>query len=351
MTAGNNGTGTPQDDDPFAYLYRSEGGADGDASAASQPARQAQEPQRHQPGVPRTSYHHVRAVGERTYGQQQAHSPQPSAAYGRTAAYGTRPDGVQRPDGRTAAYGPQAARQEPPGDSPSPHYAAPETLGGAPRPPAPPHGRGRAARRTGPNPRGLLIGAITVVAVVVAGIGVAMITNSGGGKAQGAAPTSAPPSSTGSAEPTRTRAASPTPAPLPPPRDAATLRLDGVAATANQIPGAKAAGGTYVTGLNVPGAAVTWTVDVKQKGDYRLYVRYGIPGKPANATVTVNSKLNAQPLGMKNFTGSPEGDWEKGWQTTWAPVTLNAGTNVVRISCEQGNQCDAVLDQVWLKTP
>ncbi|MEV4440203.1 carbohydrate-binding protein, partial [Streptomyces sp. NPDC049577] len=49
MTAGNSGTGTagtPENDDPFAYLYRSEGG-DG-TQGGNQPAG-------HQPGVPRTS--------------------------------------------------------------------------------------------------------------------------------------------------------------------------------------------------------------------------------------------------------------------------------------------------------
>ncbi|MCI0383666.1 carbohydrate-binding protein, partial [Streptomyces sp. CNQ085] len=90
MTAGNNGSGTPENDDPFAYLYRSEGGTGGDAGAAAP-----------QPGVPRTSYNHVRAVGERRYGGQQGQQQGP----------------------------PPHQPQQPP-HQPSAHYAAPETVPG-----------------------------------------------------------------------------------------------------------------------------------------------------------------------------------------------------------------------------
>jgi len=57
MTAGNDGT--PENDDPFAYLYRSEGG-------------EQQEPEALQPGTPRTSHHQVTRVGERRPPQQPA---------------------------------------------------------------------------------------------------------------------------------------------------------------------------------------------------------------------------------------------------------------------------------------
>ena len=76
-------------------------------------------------------------------------------------------------------------------------------------------------------------------------------------------------------------------------------------------------------------------------------MRYGIPAQDANATLTVNGKANSRPLGLKNFAKSTEGDWEKGWQTTWAPVNLKKGENEIKISCEEGNQCDVILD--WLE--
>ncbi|MGH3324801.1 MAG: hypothetical protein ACRDOV_10335, partial [Streptomyces sp.] len=60
MTAENDGTGaTPAGDDPFAYLYRQQGG---DGSTA---------PTAPQPGAPRRSYSQVHTVGERQYGGGQ----------------------------------------------------------------------------------------------------------------------------------------------------------------------------------------------------------------------------------------------------------------------------------------
>src|SRR5690606_30772897 len=141
MTPGNNGASTPEDDDPFGYLY-----ADGQANGAQPPSGGY--------GYP-NSVNRVRAVGARQYGQQ-APAPQ-QGTYGRPHA----------------------------------HYAAPETLpGGAAtaHSPQPGHGGGRGR---GPNTKGLLIGAIAVVAAVVIGIGVAMIggdDDDKGGDEAGATP-------------------------------------------------------------------------------------------------------------------------------------------------------------------
>ncbi|POX50473.1 CBM35 domain-containing protein [Streptomyces sp. Ru72] len=307
MTPGNNGASTPEDDDPFGYLY-----ADGQANGAQPPSGGY--------GYP-GSVNRVRTVGQRQYGQPQA----------QTAPYGQVP--------QQQSYG-----------QPNAHYAAPETVpGGAPTtrqtPTAPPPGGGRGR---GPNTKGLLIGAIAVVAAVVIGIGVAMITgdsNDGKNKAAGA---SSAPSASQSAQPSQS-ASSSTAAELPK-TDAKVLQLSGGATTASDVKGAKADGGTYVTGFNTVGASVTWTVnDIQKAGSYRLYVRYAIPGVDANATLTVNGKPNPQPVGMKNFIGSPNGDFEKGWQSTWAPVTLTKGTNTLTISCGQGNQCNALIDQLWVQ--
>lgn len=150
MTAGNNGASTPEDDDPFGYLYE-----DGQASGAQSPRQggYGYPGPVSQPGVPRTSYNQVRTVGERQYGQQV---PQ------------QQPYGGQQ----QAQYG-----------GPNAQYAAPETYpGGGPTAHVPVQGgRGRSGGpgSGGPNTKGLLIGAIAVVAVVLVGIGVAMITNNG----------------------------------------------------------------------------------------------------------------------------------------------------------------------------
>ncbi|MFG2120899.1 carbohydrate-binding protein [Streptomyces sp. NPDC048710] len=299
MTPGENSPSTPEDDDPFGYLY-----ADGQARGAQPPSGGY--------GYP-NSVSRVRSVGERTYGGQQAQPgvPQQQAAYGQ----------------------------------PNAHYQAPETLpGGAPtgRQPAP------APARSGPNTKGLLIGAIAVVAAVVIGISIAMLNDNGddnkSGNQAGATPTQ---SQTSKPSPSGNSSAAPGELPK---TDASALQLGPGVTKASDIKGAKAQGGTYVTGFNHVGATVTWTVNnIEKAGTYRLYVRYGIPGVDADATLVVNNKVDPRPIGMKNFGGgTPEGDWEKGWKTTWSNVNLNKGTNTIQIACQDGNQCNAVLDQLYI---
>ncbi|MFE9039987.1 CBM35 domain-containing protein [Streptomyces sp. NPDC012421] len=319
MAAGNDGANKPEDDDPFGYLY-----ADGQAAAGRAPQGGGYGypgPAPAQPGVPRTSYNQVRTVGERQYGQQPAQPyvpPQQQAPYGQ----------------------------------PHPQYAAPETYPGNERTrqaPMPPQ-RGR-----GPNTKGLLIGAVAVVAVVVAGITAAIIGNQSGkkdeqagagGTTQSSAPATPSQDPSGSADPTD----EPTKAPLPK-QDAATLTLSGSATLAKDVKGAEGADGAYVAGFNAQGSSVTWKATMPEGGNYSLTVRYAIPAVDANATLTVNGKANSQPIGLKNFIHSTDTNLEKNWQTTWAPVELQKGDNEIKISCETGNQCDVLLDWVEVTPP
>ncbi|MFB6567898.1 CBM35 domain-containing protein [Streptomyces noursei] len=298
MTAGNNGADTPENDDPFAHLYRSEGGEGGSGTSSVGAARQ--------PGVPRTSYNQVRTVGQRQYGNQSAQPP-----YGRQNA----------------------------------HYAAPETLPGGsaggtrPVPQAPEPRKGR---------NGLLIGAVAVVAVVCIGIGAAMLTNSDSSKNDAGADPG--PTAADSVQPSDQPSSKPPAAKLPK-DDAGTLRLDGGATTAKDIPGARTASGSYVTNLNNQGASATWTLDVDAAGKYKLWVGYGVPGKDANLTLNINGQALSRPINLKNFAGAPEGAWDKGWTKSWSYIQLNKGTNTIKLSCENGNQCEVNLDQVWLAQP
>ncbi|MGW3097164.1 CBM35 domain-containing protein [Streptomyces sp. NPDC001102] len=309
MTSGNNGASTPEDDDPFGYLY-----ADGQANGAQPPSGGGY-------GYP-NAVNRVRAVGQRQYGQ-------PAQGQQQTAAYGQVP--------QQGAYA-----------QPNAHYAAPETFPGGGAPTAPQqsaHGGG--GGRRGPNTKGLLIGAIAVVAAVVIGIGVAMMNGNSDDKAGGdASPT---PTTSQNTKPSQ----SPTGATSTdlPKTDAKDTQLGGGATKASDIKGAKSADGTYVTGFNNVGASITWTVDLPKAGSYRLYVHYSIPAADANATLTVNGKSNQQPLGMKNFIKSSDTDFAKNWQSTWAPVTLTKGTNTLTLSCGQGNQCNALIDQLWVQLP
>ncbi|MEI5099254.1 carbohydrate-binding protein [Streptomyces sp. PmtG] len=314
MTPGNNGEQTPStpqgDDDPFGYLY-----ADGQASGATPPAGGGYG----YPG-PRSSYHQVRPVGERQYGQQ------------------TQPGGY--------GYPPQAQ----PHGQPSAHYTAPEAQPGATAPirqvpPAPPAGRGR-----GPNTKGLLIGAIAVVAVVSLGIGAAMLS---GGDDEGddnkAGPSQRQSESAGPSPSTSKTKDKPDAAELPE-TDAKALKLEGGTTTATDVKGARAAGGVYVAGLNQVGAQATWTVNgIPKDGAYTVFVGYGVPGKAAETTLVVNGTPSDRKLNMDNFAHADDGAWDKGWTQTYAFVQLNKGTNTITVSCQQGDKCDANLDQFWLK--
>ncbi|UUU23101.1 carbohydrate-binding protein [Streptomyces sp. DSM 40750] len=315
MTPGNNGASTPEDDDPFGYLY-----ADGQARGAQPPTASY--------GYP-NAVNRARPVGERQYGQQTQQAPQaPTAQYGQVP--------------HQQAYG-----------QPNAHYQAPESLpGGAPATRQQGYGNGGGGGRgRGPNTKGLLIGAIAVVAAVVIGIGVAMLSDKDSENTSG--------NDTGaSTSPTAEKSTEPSPSASKskdadsaelPKAEAKTLLLGGTAAIASDIPGAKSDGGFYVGNFNSVGSSVTWKADDVPKGaTYRLYVVYGVPGKNANATLTVNGTVQSRPLNLENFAKGPEGDYEKGWTYTWAAVQLNKGTNEIKISCEQSNSCDVNIDQLYL---
>ncbi|WP_406183444.1 CBM35 domain-containing protein [Streptomyces sp. NBC_01006] len=327
----NSGANKPEDDDPFGYLY-----ADGQAAGATPPQSGGGygypgptvggQPGV-QPGVPRTSYNQVRTVGERTYGGQRGAQvpPQPQqpayqAQYQAPEALQAGGYGVPPQQGQTTATIP-----------------APGGHGG---------GGGRSSRK------GMLIAAVAVVAAVAIGIGAAVTfgdkdkdKNDKGGAAGGQQ--SAQPQNSSSAQPSPSQSPE---APLPK-ADAsgAGMSLTGGAHLEATVPGAKSAGGQYVGGLNAAGAAATWTVDVAKAGQYKLKMVYGVPGKDASTTLTINGEAQSRPINMKNFSGAKPGEWDKGWTNTWSLVTLKQGTNTVKISCEAGNQCEVNLDQLWLE--
>ncbi|MQY38114.1 hypothetical protein SRB17_61220 [Streptomyces sp. RB17] len=303
MTPGENGPSTPEDDDPFGYLY-----ADGQARGAQPPSGGY--------GYP-NSVSRVRAVGERQYGQQQA-------TYGQ---------GVPQQQGTYA--------------QPNAYYQAPETLpGGAP--PSTPRSAPPAPGRRGPNTRGLLIGAIAVVAAVVIGIGVAMLNgnddnkthNQAGGtptQSQSQNPSPSGSNSAGSGE-LKTDAA------------ASGIQLAGGAAKASDVKGAQSSDGSYVGGLNTVGASITWTVaNVPSDGVYTLFTHFSVAGPDQKMTVSINGKPFATGLSLHNYAHAKDGDYANGWTTTYVWPTLNKGSNTITISCQPGDQCNALIDQLWLQ--
>ncbi|MEV7687245.1 carbohydrate-binding protein [Streptomyces bungoensis] len=297
MTPGDNGASTPEDDDPFGYLY-----ADGQARGAQPPSGGY--------GYP-NAVSRVRTVGERQYGQQPPAPPQ-QGAYGQPNAY----------------------------------YQAPETLpGGTPAAARP--GPAAPARR-GPNTKGLLIGAVAVVAAVVIGIGMAMLNgNSDNGKNSDQAGTA--PTQSQSSEPSPSSSASAAAGELPK-TDASALTLAGGATKASDVQGAQAAGGTYVGGLNTPGSSATWTVnDIPEAGAYTLFVHFSVAGEDQAMSVTVNGKPFGSKLPLKNYAHAKDGDLAHGWTTTFVWPTLQKGSNTISVSCQPGDKCNALLDQMWIK--
>ncbi|MFE7766307.1 carbohydrate-binding protein [Streptomyces sp. NPDC057438] len=318
MTPGNNGASTPEDDDPFGYLYE-----DGQARGAQPPSASY--------GYP-NAVNRTRPVGERQYGQQTQQAPQAA-----TAQYGQVPQ---------QGYGQQSPAR------PNAHHQTAESFsGGAPTTRQQAYGNGGGGRGRGPNTKGLLIGAIAVVAAVVIGIGVVML---GGDEGDDASDKN---TGTGTT-PTTGESKDPSPSPSKskkaeagelPKAEAKTLLLGGNAAIASDVPGAKSEGGFYVGNFNSVGSSVTWQVkDIPKSGKYTLYTGYGVPGKDATATLSVNGTPSTNPVDLKNWAKAKEGDYEKGWTQTYNFIQLNEGTNEIKISCQEGNQCDVNLDQLWL---
>jgi len=318
MTASNNGTPDPGNDDPFAYLYRQEGADPGETAAATGA------PAANQPGVPRTNFNQVQRVGERrqapAYGyppQQQGQQPPPQPSY--------------------------ATQQLPPQQNHSGGYG-----GGH----ASSSGGGHGGGSQGPNSKGLLIGAVAVVAAVSIGIGVAMASGdetATGASVSPSASAGASGGSNGSSDPSASASSSAdSGAELSSPTDAATLQLAGGATVASDVSGADATDGKYVAGMEAVGASATWTFDAPKKGQYSLHVSYSVPGTDATSTVTVNGEGESRALNMKNYSNAASGDYEKGWTNTWSVISVKKGSNTVSISCGAGNTCSFYLDQVWL---
>ncbi|MGW0814346.1 carbohydrate-binding protein [Streptomyces viridiviolaceus] len=312
MTPGNNGASTPEDDDPFGYLY-----ADGQANGAQPPSGGY--------GYP-NSVNRVRPVGTRQYGAAQGQAA-PTAGYGQAAPQ------------QQGAYG-----------RPNAHYAAPETLPGGGAPTAPQQHGGGGGRGRGPNTKGLLIGAVAVVAAVVIGIAVAM-TSSGSDDDQGGNEAG------GDTTPTQSQTTDPSPSASSsaedevelPTIDAKALRLSPGVATASDIEGAQSDGGVYVANLNQAGASVTWTVDgIPKDGAYTLFARYSTVDEDQSMTLTINGKTFGSKMNLGNFTGA-KGDFAKGWTETYAYPTLSKGTNTISLSCQDGDKCNILLDQLRLK--
>jgi hypothetical protein len=332
MTAGHDGT--PENDDPFGYLYRSEG------------AEQQPEPDVLPPRTPRTSYNSVQRVGERRPPQQ----PQ-------QGGYGY-PQQGQQPGGNGYGYPQQGQPQQTQQqqqygyDQTQQQYGAPTQQYGAPpqqpsyEPPSGGH-RGNQNGSDAPSRKGLLIGAVAVVAAVAIGIAFAMTNSSGSKKQADGKQTTAPAASSGTAPSTQPSTSASAPAPFTSQKvDASTLALAGGAQQSTQWPGSAAS--TYVDHMNAVGASAAWTVTVPKDGPYTLFLSYGNAGQTANLTLGINGKPRATAVNLPNYGNYTT--WDKAWGNhTYQWVDLKQGANVLSLTCMPNANCGVNLDQVWLK--
>ncbi|MFC5908913.1 carbohydrate-binding protein [Streptacidiphilus monticola] len=304
MTADN--PGVPEDDDPFAYLYRADG-APADVDAATAPLPQQQ------PGVPRTSYQQATQVGRTQYGQRAAY---PGA-------------------GQQQAAPPQYG------------YAQPQPQQQA-QPPVPPQAGSRAANRGGGGNRGVVLGVVAVVVAIAIGIGFALFNSKdhSGDTAGSTAGSTSQASTAASGSPSDGSSASASPsAQLPGIADAATMTLAGTQAS-TQYPGAKAAGGASVP-LTAPGQSISWTVTVPADGRYNLHVRYDNAAADAQGTITAGSETGK--VNLKNYSGQ-QGDWTKGWVHSYGGINLKAGQNTIVLTLAAPGQPGVYIDQLALST-
>ena len=77
--------------------------------------------------------------------------------------------------------------------------------------------------------------------------------------------------------------------------------------------------------------------------------RFSVPGSDQKMTLTVNGKEFGSKLSLKNYAEAQEGDFAKGWTTSFAWPSLTKGTNTLTLSCETGDNCNVLLDQLWVK--
>jgi hypothetical protein len=281
MTAEDNGV--PEDDDPFAYLYRQDGD-DGTPRAAA--------PQ--QPGVPRTSYQQATQVGRAQYGQPRPQQPPQQQ------------------------YAPQL-----------PHQAAQTAQSGQP-----PYAGGRAGSRAGGSGSGggsnraVMFGAVAVVAAVAIGVVVAMAS---GGKGSASAGSSTGPSaSTSSSSSSSSSAPASAAATAPGKTNVSAMTLGGGAALSSTVTGGASTDGKSVA-LSAAGQSVTWTVSVPTAGQYYFWVHYANAGADSQDPVTVNGKVaTGSPIDLKDWSGATTLD--QAWQSSWTPVTLNAGSNTIELA-------------------
>ncbi|MCX4747364.1 hypothetical protein OG455_17855 [Kitasatospora sp. NBC_01287] len=304
----------PADDDPFAYLYRSEGG-EGEGA----PNRA--------PGVPRTSYTRPMEVGRAQYGappQQQGGYPPPYQQQPPRGPYGPGPESTAQLPNQQPRYA-ERSRPQPGEDAP--------------------RGRGK----------GPVIAVVAVVAAIAIGSGIALSGNDGKSGKDNAAPpapsagvsghSSSAPSSSSSSSGNASASASPSPSTSA--DESSFSFLDGAKAQAqgaspgSGLKGSVSSDGSYLTLQQ--GSSATWTFTAPTAGQYKFWVHYNNTGGPVKASITVNGQDKPGGTTFKN-SNAPGSDPYWSYTNVWPD--LQAGSNTITVSVPGGGPVQ--VDQVVL---
>ncbi|WP_344442099.1 hypothetical protein [Kitasatospora nipponensis] len=296
----------PQDDDPFAYLYRP---AEGEAAPDRAPV------------APRTAYNRPMEVGRAQYGQ------------------------------------PAQTPYQQPGRPPQQQPHRPHGPGGEQTTQVP-HQQSRYAERSRPQPgedaprgrgKGPVIGVVAVVAAIAIGSGIALSGNDGKSPKTGAAGSPATAASTASHSPSAPASASPSPSPsgAASATTGSTTFIDASKAQAQNAPaastvkGAISADGSYLTLQQ--GSTASWSVTVPSAGQYKFWVHYSNNGDPVKAPVSVNGQDHPGGTTFKSYSAKGA-DPSTSWTYTNIWPQLQAGTNTVTVTIPAGGP--VLVDQV-----
>jgi hypothetical protein len=100
-------------------------------------------------------------------------------------------------------------------------------------------------------------------------------------------------------------------------------------------------GDGFLASLERAGASAAYTITgVPARGAYALQLRYanGKPGAQAQQARVVS-------VNGRSVTLQPTSSWDY-WRTVSAPVTLQAGTNTVRLDCPTDDSCNVNIDTI-----
>jgi hypothetical protein len=105
----------------------------------------------------------------------------------------------------------------------------------------------------------------------------------------------------------------------------------------------------FVAGYSATGASASWPVLGAPAGDATVTIRYanyiGALGGPAPRTLSLVVNGTATQV-----TLPPTASWDD-WATVTEPVSLQAGTNTVALTCASGDDCNVNVDDVAVTAP